>query len=145
MPFYGNIQLTIKNVTNLQRIKIKIYTIEQNCQSPTYELSSNFVYRNVISCGKIYCSHPSHKLLHDVTATLTIQGNRVKSTNNALRYRNVYFLWEDKIYQLKDSGSIYFGPKRFHSCHFTFTTQHAHNYQAQNRQCLVPIWKTTIR
>ena len=28
--------------------------------------------------------HPSHKLLHNITATLTIQGNRVKSTNNAL-------------------------------------------------------------
>ena len=46
------------------------------------ENTTRLIYHLSIYLLQIYWSHPSHKLPHNVTATLAIQGNRVKSTNN---------------------------------------------------------------
>ena len=46
--------------------------------------TTRLIYHLSIYLLQFYRSHPSHKLLHNVTATLTIQGNRIKSTINAL-------------------------------------------------------------
>ena len=39
----------------------------------------------IVSVAVTYWSRPSHKPPHNVTATLTIQGNRMKSTINTLK------------------------------------------------------------
>ena len=56
--------------------------------------TTRLIYHLSIYLLQFYWSHPSHKPPHNVTATLTIQGNRMKSainTLNGITYTNLPF------------------------------------------------------